>query len=289
MTAGQIKSARRVIELFEMFASIQRPLTVTEISKQLVMPQSSTSELLQLLVALDYLGYDTESRTFFPTLRISFLSSWINSSDEQSSKLPELVMKVAEQVNETVSLAMRNGIHAHYVLVHNAPQELTQAPIDPDALHIRSGYLKPLCCCASGWALLGLESDLTIERLVRRTVTETTSPLWKRTASCAPEEVRLYRSRGFAHSRGQGVEGIAGLSIRLPRSEHRPPLAATVSGPIERIEEKKDLVLQCLRTLNAKLSSELEVVSAHEQDREEQTARLEKSWPSACEKSNGLR
>lgn len=258
MTAGQIKSARRVIELFEMFGSVQHPLTVTEVCKRLNIPQSSTSELLQLLVSMDYLSYDVVHRTFFPTVRLSFLGSWINLNDQMARILPELVMQVSGQTDETATLALRNGINAHYAFVHNARHRSTDVEGGLDLAYIRSGHFKPLCCCASGWALMATESDETIEKLVRRTVSETPNLLWKKTARHALEQVKLYRQRGYAHSEGQGVEGIAGISVRLPRSEHRPPLAVTISGPIARIAKKKSKILRALYALSKEIAGDLE-------------------------------
>ena len=68
-----VKSARRVLEVLELFAERRGPLTVGEVAAALAYPQSSASVLLQSLVALGYLVHDRGQRTFLPTLRVAFL------------------------------------------------------------------------------------------------------------------------------------------------------------------------------------------------------------------------
>jgi len=55
MDMDVVESAARVIKIFEYFAEIRRPATVTEINRALKMPQSSTTKILHTLLKLGYL------------------------------------------------------------------------------------------------------------------------------------------------------------------------------------------------------------------------------------------
>lgn len=70
-----IKSAKRVLEVFEFFAARQGAATVMDVAREMAYPQSSTSELLDSLRNLGYLSYDRFSRQFNPTLRVAY-PSW---------------------------------------------------------------------------------------------------------------------------------------------------------------------------------------------------------------------
>jgi len=61
---GTVKSARRVLEIFEYFAVTHAPVTLKELSTRLGYPLSSTSQLLKSLQALGYLRYDSATRTY---------------------------------------------------------------------------------------------------------------------------------------------------------------------------------------------------------------------------------
>jgi hypothetical protein len=64
---GTVKSAGRVLQIFEFFDEIQREARVAEIAERLAFPQSSTSILLKCLVDLGYLDYLPEARSFLPS------------------------------------------------------------------------------------------------------------------------------------------------------------------------------------------------------------------------------
>src|SRR5438128_581128 len=78
MTDTLIKSTRRTLQIFDLFAEIRRPAKVTEIYQRLHLPQSSTSKLLKSFAMQGYLQYDKEARTYVPTLRTAILSGWLH-------------------------------------------------------------------------------------------------------------------------------------------------------------------------------------------------------------------
>ena len=73
MDRDAVKSARRAFEILELFDRERRPLALKDILEALGYPASSGSALLKSLVALGYLDYDRDRRTYFPTMRISAL------------------------------------------------------------------------------------------------------------------------------------------------------------------------------------------------------------------------
>lgn len=72
-----VKSAARVLEVFEYFAGRKAPATVGEVCASLGYPQSSTSVLLKSLLTLGYLSYDGTTRRYAPSEKVANLGSWI--------------------------------------------------------------------------------------------------------------------------------------------------------------------------------------------------------------------
>jgi len=79
VTESAVKSAKRAFEILEAFSRHRRPLALKELLDELDYPASSGSALMKSLVALGYLDYDGERRTYFPTMRIAALGSCIAS------------------------------------------------------------------------------------------------------------------------------------------------------------------------------------------------------------------
>ena len=80
MSAGVVKSARRVFEVLELFDRERRPLSLKEMCAALRLAPSSGAALLKSLVALGYLDYDRGTRSYFPTMRIAFLGQWVDEA-----------------------------------------------------------------------------------------------------------------------------------------------------------------------------------------------------------------
>ena len=154
MTADAIKSARRVFEVFEYFDRERRPLSLKEVASALAYPASSGSALLKSLVALGYLDYDGERRTYFPTMRIAALGAWVEQALFGDGALLAFMERLHRLTAETVLLAAQRAIHAQYVHVIRSAEPL-QFSVSP-------GTRRPLAASGMGWVLLSARSEAEI-------------------------------------------------------------------------------------------------------------------------------
>src|SRR3546814_3014450 len=110
-----VKSAGRVLRILEYFDSVQREACVSEISRTLKWPQSSTSVLLKSLVSLGYLQNDRFRRTYRPTRRVCLLGNWVDpalvrqgallmQADELARRTHKTVIRSEEHTSEIQSL-----------------------------------------------------------------------------------------------------------------------------------------------------------------------------------------
>lgn len=241
MTIG-VKSSERTLLLFELFSRKQQPLTIADISEGIDVPQSSTSALVSSLVRQGYLEQDARQRTYYPTLRISLLGTWMRRQHRRAGQLPALLSEISKRTGESSILSMRNGIYSQYLLA--------QRGNDPKRAHVESGMLYPLACSSTGWCLLSLESADGIGKIVRRTIAETSNDRWRETATSAHERVQETRRRGYAISNGEVIEGLGAISILLPSMPGAQAMAAGVGGRTERIQAKTDIILEALYGLS---------------------------------------
>src|SRR4051812_27531129 len=106
-----VKSAVRVLEVFELFERERRPCALNEICAALDYPQSSGTVLLKSLVSRGYLSYDRSARTYFPSLRLASLGEWVGPAlFGQDGTIFEVLRDLHRATGETVSIALHNDV-----------------------------------------------------------------------------------------------------------------------------------------------------------------------------------
>ena len=238
-----VKSARRVLEVFELFAELRRPASVGEIATRLGYPQSSTSVLLKSLVALKYLNHDPLSRTFIPSLRFALAGSWIHDEMISDRTLMRVMVDLQAETGDTVVLGAQNGIHVQYLHVLQGTTTLR--------LYMRTGALRPLCRTAAGKVLLSLHPDDEVRALVRRINAAQPDPAQRVDLAALLDDLAECRERGFAVSEGAATPGAAVVAVPLPARPGQPPMALGLGSAIETMRPRRDHVVELLQRASA--------------------------------------
>jgi len=236
-----VKSAARVLQIFELFDEMRVPLKVGEIAEKLDYPQSSTSVLLRSLVHTGYADYDPANRTYLPTARVGLLGSWCIGGPFRTTAIAQLVDQLSRVTGQTVVLAGRNGMYAQYIHVVQATQPLR--------MHVPIGALRPLVWSTAGFVLMQDTREDDIRALVRRTNAEAVKP--QRTISVVDVLARVEQARrqGYGFSRALVTPGTGMICVRLPGagSGSRHPLAICVSGWVETMERDEKTIVRLIR------------------------------------------
>lgn len=244
MADGAVKSAQRALEILEVFASQRRPLALKEILEELGYPTSSGSALMKSLVALGYLDYDRERRTYFPTMRIAVLGAWVPGVLFGDGELLPALEALHEGLDETVVLAVQSDLHAQYVhVIHSAEPLQFRAP---------PGTRRPLARSGMGLALLSAKSDTEIERLRRRINASGDDGLPQTREELMARVVEV-RARGYAFSRNSISPGLGIIGAALPKGPFGRVFAVGVAGRVERLDEKKDDIVAGLKAMIERL------------------------------------
>ncbi len=234
-----LKSSFRTMAIFEFFADFKKPATIGDISNTLKIPQSSTSSLVKSLVDTGFLAKTSDTRCYFPTSRLTYLSIWRNKSYPFAAQFHEGLVELSGLTGETVVLAMRNGIYSQYILVEHAHGILKN--------HIETGSVRPLACNASGWAMLANDSDQEIGKLIRKTELAIDNMAWLETIKTANNHISYVRNHGFAFSQDVVEEGSSALACALPTTRKRSRLSVSLAGPKDRLTKNRGHILVQLR------------------------------------------
>lgn len=239
--SGPVKSARRALEILECFEASKRPMGVQELAVKLGYPLSSTSRLIETLATIGYLNFDSGSRKFAPTLRVSLLGDWIVAADPGLSRVKPLVQDARRLTGATAVLCTLNGIDTQYIHVIRAEQRSfrSRGPA--------MGTRRPLLRGAPGLMLLSGLDDARIALITRR-INATRGE--RNDLSRLMAEVGRIRKAGYAWDAGSVYEDVGAVAIRLPIDDvFGKPLVLAVAGAASWFEAEHHRLAGVLRRL----------------------------------------
>jgi DNA-binding IclR family transcriptional regulator len=233
-----VKSADRVLSVFELFAQKKRPLRLKDFCEELCLPPSSASPLLKSLMARGYLSYDRLSRHYFPTQRIQDIAELLRN-DISPEPFKEAMHRLHEETGEFIMLGLMNDLSVQYVS--------TIRSIHPIQFFTPSGVMRPLVRSGLGWALLADLPDERIEHIYqhsryRRLIDQSEWPMSK-----LWQKISEVRQRGISVSIGTVHVGASVIAIKSPVRPNGQHYAIGVSGPSERLAANLDGIQASLR------------------------------------------
>src|ERR1700751_2845681 len=146
---NKAKTARRVIEVLEFFDEQNRHATVMDIARRYKRPQSSTSELLAILVEMGLLYKDANSRCFMPTPRAAMLGSLFQPSIVRDGRLSMMVERLSAQTGLGVAVMGMVRLAVQIFRWLDGVRPLTTSL----AHGLAGGAQAPLYANAAGWLL----------------------------------------------------------------------------------------------------------------------------------------
>lgn len=238
--AGAIKSARRVLELFELFAERRQALSVTDVVQALEYPQSSASALLKSLARLGYLDYDRHRRLFRPTLRVALMGGWVQDDMYSQTNLSNLMDDLHRRAGgDALMLGMQNDVYVQYIHV-------VQTPGSESSWYLKPGALRPLCRTATGRILLSLKSDVQVQQLLLRINAEEADPGKRMNIHDLLREINQVRAQGYAITQGAINPNGGVIAIEMPTPSSQPPMTLAIGAPIDMLRADRDRLVDLL-------------------------------------------
>ena len=236
---ASVKSALRVLKVFEYFIETRKPSRAKDIARALDMPQSSASVLLRSLLEAGYLDQDPKDRTYMPTPRVTLLGAWIDSGPIRDGRLVHALEKLSEETSAGIFVATRIGIFSQYIYVMQARTAIRH--------HIPIGSRRLLAQSATGFALPASCPDDEIQAITRRTNADL--PESALDPADVLREVETVRRDGYAFSRGLVTRGAGAIAMPLPAGLDRGhrPLVLSCSGMLEDFTQNEAQIVAAMR------------------------------------------
>lgn len=243
-----VKSAERTIQIIELLSLHSDGLTSKQISQELGIAPSSTFELLKTLARNDYAILDENKKySIGPKLiNVGLRASGVLNLNKLAEPLLREAMNI---LGETVFMAKLLGDEVVYLSKMNSPRTIsTNAEI---------GSKKPVYCTGLGKAFLAFmpkeDSDKIIQNL-------DILPYTKNTVSNQNdliEQINLFREMGYAIDNEEIEEGLWCAAAPVFDVNNNIIAAISVSGPKDRMKEKKSKVVDTILTTTKNLSFQL--------------------------------
>jgi DNA-binding IclR family transcriptional regulator len=220
-----LKNADRTLDLFEVFARTQKPLTLSELARELKVAPSSCSALIKALRERGYLYAIGERRTLYPTRRMLDQVTAIAATEPHVARLLPIMTELRDETNESVILGRREGNSVVYLQVCESRQTVRYSA--------RVGDVKPLSSSAIGKALLSsmspIERTRLIQSLPRRRITANTLC----TTAEISDNIETGLERGYQLSMGENVIDVIGVA--MPVVLGGDVFGICVAGPMHRM------------------------------------------------------
>ncbi|MET4577360.1 IclR family transcriptional regulator [Ottowia thiooxydans] len=229
---GPVKSAQRVVEVFEYFAQRRAPATLSQVAAGLDFPPSSTFALLNTLRDLGYLDYSREDRTYVPTVRAALLGLWVNDALLADGTVVRLMYKLRDETECTVTLGIQSGFQVQYIHV-------VKGGAVAGMTDVLAGATRPLLRSAMGQVILALKPRAELRALVTRINAEDSSrpPVRFNELVTKLDECR---ERGYAYSEGIATPGSGTIAMLLAAPRHQPPMVLGLAARIPALRAHRE-------------------------------------------------
>ena len=239
MENSVVKSAARVIQIFEYFDTVRRACPVAEVADHFGWPHSSTSALMRSLVTLGYLNYDASHRTYLPSMRVALLGDWVHGAMLVHGRLTDMLEQLNQETGETIVLAAQNGLHSQYLRVIQGTNTLR--------MHLQIGTLRPLLDSGTGRMLLTRMSTEAVIRLVTK-FNAGAGENERVDAEPLLTQLAADRERGYAVSMNQVTPHATLIAMLLPAGPSERPLAIGVAGLTDRLIANESRYVEIMRS-----------------------------------------
>lgn len=249
---SSVKSATRVLDLFEFLGRWDAEKTHTEIAEELGIPKSSLTQLLKTLLQRGYLNYFPLSKGYGLGPAIATLAKRENDSGDLVTAAGPILSWMSTETQETCAINFIKGDKSEVVASVMGSQRLSYT--------MRSGDVAPLYATSGGKALLSGLPDVMLEEYLSRVSFEPITPNTILSTDRLREELAKVRQTGFAYVNEEFTPGIAGVAMAVVSPSGHPLASLNVAIPVSRFDQNKKalcetIIRRAVETLQRKVDA----------------------------------
>jgi DNA-binding IclR family transcriptional regulator len=216
-----VKSAARVLKVFEYFETTCRPSSAAELADTLNLPRSSTNELLKTLLEFGYLDFNARDKSYWPSFRTIGSSHRLAHTYFGGTRLLDVMAGLNETTGMSVMLTVENGRHMQFVTV--MPGRLVRTyPAEGSKVKI----IGPAC----GGALLMTKKDPEILKLAQFHGMGLSRQERDALGVDVLRRVIVFRRQGYAANFGRSQAHVSSVAVPLMNPSTQSPIILSLAG-----------------------------------------------------------
>ena len=230
-----VKSADRVLDLFELFGEWDREMSHSEIAAALNIPKSSLTQLLRNLVARRWLAYSSITKGYSLGAALAALARRASRTQDLVELSGPVLADLTSAVGESSALNTLKGDLTEVVATVLGPHRLVS--------HMRLGDVAPLYATSGGKVILAFQRDEMVDGYLARVTFEAATPATIRDARTLRRQIATIRRESLAYSREEWTPGIVGMARPIRMADGTAIGAVNVAMPRIRYDAAKDAVV----------------------------------------------
>lgn len=239
-TASSVKSANRVLDVFEALGAWDNGMTHSKLAEALGIPKSSLSQLLQTLLRREYVRFSAEDRTYHVGPRIEALASRKRNILDLTNVIQPFLERITAATGESTFLNLLSGDMAQLTARVIGPQPLVTV--------LTLGQTVPLYATAGARAILAFLPTEMREDYLARTELKAFTPQTITSISRLREELERIRRDRISVSSDELFPGITGVATPVLSAARHVLGAVVVSMPTSRFnQDRRAFVASILR------------------------------------------
>ena len=247
---GVVKSADRVLDLFELLARWDRGMSHTEMYEALGIPKSSLTQLLKNLMTREYVALAATQKRYVLGPRFSMLAKQAALTSDLPLLAGPLLAELTDKTGESSALNIVEDGMLKVIATVSSSKRLVS--------HMRLEDLAPMHATSGGKAILAHLSDARLEEHVARYGLERATANTVTDARTLRGMLAQVKIDGYAASHEEFTIGIVGLAVPVLTPDREPLAAINVAVPAARYsDEARPAILQALRNCAAVLEHRL--------------------------------
>ncbi len=239
-----VKTAGRTVELFEAFAKLRRPASLSELAAAIGMPLSSCSNLVRTVQARGYLYLLRDRGPLYPTARLLELARVIAANDPISLRVAGHLVALSETCGETVVIGTIRGNEVIYIDVVESKQAIRYS--------IRPGSMRPVHANSIGKAVLSRMDATTRSALLKKLQYKKFTAKTILSAEGLETDIRSSMRRGWFGNSKESVEDLA--AVAMPVTINAGTFGISIAGPAGRMQGAIEGHVAALKRTCAKIN-----------------------------------
>ncbi|MBO6815624.1 MAG: IclR family transcriptional regulator [Rhizobiaceae bacterium] len=237
----RIPTNLRTLRILEIFGTSARPMTPTEINEELGLPKQTVHRLCTTLEEEGFLVREKNGRRLQPSPRLKSLASGILYNSRDQIAVRQVLVQIAEKVNETVNLVVPEDDGMMY---------LERVETDwPFRIQLPVGSHVPFHCTASGKAFLASLSPAARKKFVGAMKLPQLTANTFNDPEKFLEELAAISKQGYAVDNEEFMEGMVAVAVPVHDSKSRYCASIAFHAPTQRLSieaaiARKDYLLE---------------------------------------------